>query len=359
MRMLGLCLTGFAMAWAAPAAAEEIVIDDFEGGIQWKHNPDGGTTVRARPDTKHVKHGKAALRLTYTDAPPHWSNLRRAVTVPPDATAVAMWLRVHSARHNAAMHFWLMEPDRDAWVARIVPRDKTLADLAPGTAVAKPGWHEVVVPISAFRFQPRGKRTRGLASANAMLIGCNFADLDVTIDHLRFLVSKEPQVTSLSKTEDLRVQRGKRGGVAILADDLPRTRGAASPEKLAAMAAEMGFGATLLKAGDAADPGVLNRENFDVLIVPCAPAYPRAGRKALLAFLQSGGSLVSLGGYAFDSLLHKTPGGWAREDPALRARDMGKARDASAGINTRYGTPGDTMRLRADQVGAFDRIRTC
>ena len=334
-------------AVALNASPPEALIDDFEGPPAWKHHPDGGVRLAVRRDAEHVRHGRAALRLTYRDARPHWSNLQRAVTVPPEATAIAVSVRVHSAKSSAAMHFWLFEPDGDGWVAPVMPRGQTLASLGPG-------WHEIAVPVARFRFQPRGNGRRKFLSANKMLLGCNFADLDATLDHLRFITRKEPGMAALPRTADLRVERGEKGSVAILADDLPATAGAADPRKLAALAREMRYGVTLLKAGDAADPKVLTRKDFDVLVVPCAPAYPHAGRDALLAFLKSGGSLVSIGGYAFDHLLLKAAGGWADTDETLPARDMDKPRPATQALNTRRGRPGDTLRLRPDQIGAFD-----
>ena len=121
------------LALALAASAAEVVIDDFEGPVTWTVNPDGGakTPTQARRDAEHAKVGEAALRLTYADALPHWSNLQHPVTVPPNAVAIAFWLRVHSAQPQAAMHFWLFEPDVDGWVTRVPPRGKPQARNAP------------------------------------------------------------------------------------------------------------------------------------------------------------------------------------------------------------------------------------
>ena len=335
-----------ALATVAPGAGT--VIDDFEGPIGWSVNPDGGaaTPTQARHDTQHVKSGKTALRLTYRDAPPHWSNLRRAVAVPPNAVAIRLWMRVHAAEANAAMHFWLLEPDRDGWLTRVPPRGKALHEVVGA-------WRDVTVPISAFRFQPRGQKTRQMTTANTMLLGCNFGDFDVTLDHLRFITSEEPAVSKPPRTENLRFEDGERGRLGILTG-LRGSAGSAHPAKLAAMARELGYGATLLQPGDVMDPAALSTRNIDVLVIPCAPAYPREGRKALLEFLKAGGSFVSIGGYAFDDLLVPTPDGWSATDPTLQAKDMDKAQPAVETINTRYGRHGDTMRLQPDQIGAFD-----
>ena len=330
------------------AAAGEVVIDDFEGQVGWTVHPDGGTrpAVTASRDAEHAKEGKTALRLTYADAPPHWSNLQHPVTVPPSAVAIKLWLMVHRAEPETALHFWLMEPDRDGWLTRVPPRGKSLHERVGD------GWQALVVPVAAFRFQPRGKRTRQMTTARTMLIGCNFGDLDVTIDHLRFITRQEPVVTTPPKTKGLRFEDGPKGRIAVLTDDFPTTQGAADPEKLATMARGLGYGVTPLKGGDVTDPAVLDTKNVDVLVIPCSPAYPRGGRAALLGFLRSGGSFVSIGGYAFDQLV--APGGGASAPPTLRAKDMDKAQPIAASINTRYGAHGDTMKLRPDQIGAFD-----
>jgi len=331
---------------ATAGGAGEVVIDAFEGPVGWTVNPDGGASppVRARRDTEHAKQGNAALRLTYADAPPHWSNLQHPVTVPPSAVAIRLWLRVHKAEPQAAMHLWLFEPDNDGWLTRVPPRGKALAEMVGG-------WHEIVVPISAFRFQPRGPRTRQMTTASKMLIGCNFGDLDVTIDHLRFVTREEPVVSTPPRTKDIEFEDGKHGRVAILTG-LRGSAGSAEPDKLAAMARKLGYGATLLKTGDAIDPAVLSTKNVDVLVIPCSPAYPSGGRDALLGFLKAGGSFVSIGGYAFDELV--APGSGGSAPPTVKAKDMDKAQPIAESINTRYGAHGDTMRLRPGQVGAFD-----
>ena len=342
------CPLAILMALAAAVSGAQAIIDDFEGPVRWQVNPDGGAAAPAesRRDAEHVKSGEAALRLTYRDAPPHWSNLRRAATVPPNAVAIRLWLRVHRAEPQAALHFWLLEPDRDGWLTRVPPRGKALHELVGG-------WHDVVVPISAFRFQPRGQKTRQMTTASTMLLGCNFGDFDVTLDHLRFITSKEPAVSKPPRTEDLRFEDGDRGRLGILTG-LRGSAGSADPAKLATMARELGYGATLLQPSDAMDPAVLNTRNLDVLVIPCAPAYPREGRKALLGFLKAGGSFVSIGGYAFDNLLVPTPDGWSATDPTLQAKDMDKAPPTVESVNTRYGRHADTMGLQPDQIGAFD-----
>lgn len=139
---------------------------------------------------------------------------------------------------------------------------------------------------------------------------------------------------------------GPAGRAAVLAGDLPTGPGAAPPERTAAVARRLGYDVRLLTPEELADPDTFNRRRYDVLIVPCAPAFPYEARRALLGFLQRGGGLVSIGGYAFDRLLARTQAGWTavRED----------AEEQPEWINTRHGIRGDSIRFRPDQIGAFD-----
>jgi len=331
----------------AIASGGEILIDDFEGPLQWTPFSGNGPVVKISTDTGHFAEGKASLRLKYEVAEPFWSNLRRPVTVPPDAVGVALSIIVHSAQPAAAVHFWLNEPDGDGWLARIDTPGKMLDGFAPG-------WHDVVVPIADFAFQPRGPGSRRMVSTNEMQIGCNFGDLDVSVDRLRFVTSGPLQAPQLPVTTDFKPQEGRLGRVAILADDFSTGPGAADPEKVGAMARRLGYGVSMLKSGDAADPKRLSPDVFDVLIVPSAPSYPRAGRDALVAFLSGGGSLLTIGGYAFDRPLARSNGGWTDGAVPRRAMDTVNPPKDQGPINTRSGVPGDAVRFKPQQIGAFD-----
>ena len=165
------------------------------------------------------------------------------------------------------MHFWLNEADGDGWLARVDAPGKMLADFAPG-------WHDVVVPIADFSFQPRGPGNRQMTSVNEMQIGCNFGDLDVSVDRLRFVTSPSAEARQLPLTADFKPEDGRLGRVAVLADDLPTGPGAADPRKVAEMARRLGYGVTICTSGDVADRKRLSPDVFDVLIVPCARRIP-------------------------------------------------------------------------------------
>ena len=197
MRAVYLCV---ACLLSASAVAGEVPIDDFEGPVAWMPFTARGPLAQPSLDTDHFDQGKASMRIRYDAAEPYWSNLKRSVKVPADAVGVAMSINVHSADAAAAMHFWLNEADGDGWLARVDGPGKMLADFAPG-------WQDVVVPIADFSFQPRGTGTRQMTTVNQMQIGCNFGDLDVSVDRLRFVTS--PSAADHQLAQRITLHRGR------------------------------------------------------------------------------------------------------------------------------------------------------
>ncbi len=158
-----------------------------------------------------------------------------------------------------------------------------------------------------------------------------------------------------ARTMNLKIEDGPKGKVAILCDSFPHQASHADSKVLAASLTSYGYGVTLLRAGDLADPGVLNWGNFDCLVLPYGACYPRAADGVIKAFLKSGGSFVSMGGYAFDAPCITDGAGnlIPLESAELTAEDVANGKSSSA-LNTRHGKPGDTMGLDPDQIGVFD-----
>jgi hypothetical protein len=301
------------------------------------------------------------MRIKYTDAPPHWGNLVGPCKVPPDARALRFFVYKRSAAPKATLHIWLLEPDKDGWVQRVPFEKGLLSDLPVG-------WHEVRMSVAAFRFEPRGKKTREMTSVNRMLIGCNFGDLEVTVDSMTWETGPTAKPLPLPRTEALKIVRGVRGSVGILdmRPGLPKDFVTAHPpEKLASALREApaiggsasggGFGATILKAGDIADPKVLTRGNFDCIILPFGPFFPLDAKEVFLAYLKAGGPFLSTDGYAFDEMVLLTEQGWTAVPPERTASEMNRPEIAPKGaMNTRIGKPGDQMSLAPNQIGVFD-----
>jgi len=330
-------------------AAHFQIIDDCDSIQAWSHNPDGGRQVELSLETSRIKSGRGAMRCRYSDAPPHWGNVQRKVSIPPDAVAVTFQLLLISAESQAAMHLWFIEPDGDGWVQQVLVGGKRVGELSAD-------WHHVSVPIGGMQFSPRGNGQRQFLTCNKMLLGFNFGSIEVVVDDLSFQLANGGAPMPLPRTEGLKVSRTPKGSIAILQEQFPTeliSKGAADAERLGVMLRQAGFGVTFLRAGDLCDGTVLSKTNFDLLVLPDATNYPVEGRDALIAYLRAGGSFLSFGGYAFDRPLRWTSDGWREVGQSMRAADLDSGR-MTACLNSRFGKPGDTMGLDPDQISVFD-----
>ncbi|MEJ5252371.1 MAG: beta-galactosidase [Armatimonadota bacterium] len=330
--------------------ARAVPLHDFEDSSQWKPHPDGGVVVVVQADTASVKEGRSALRLLYRDAPPHWGNVVGSCFVPPNAAALRFWVYVHHAVPSARMHIWLIEPDGDMWLQQVTVGAKPISDLPAG-------WNRVTLPISGFLFDGRGKRTREITSADRMLIGCNFGDLEVSVDGMEWEVREGTSAAPLPVTPNLQVEQGERGSIAVLdmGEPLPDGRRTAHPpQQIARSLRQAGYGVTVLQAGDFADKQVLNPQRFDAVILPCGEFFPLQAREAFLDYLKAGGSFLSTDGYAFDRPVLWDGKGWVDVAQAVTAEEHNRGDGEGIRINTRYGTPGDAMTFTREQIGVFD-----
>lgn len=331
-------------AFAGGRMAPEAPLNDFADLSSWTLHPDGGrkSVVTADPSAPSG-HG---MRIRYTDGPPHWSNLAAACTVPPNATAIRFRLTKRSSAGNAAMHLILVEPDGDIWLQQALVGGRPIGALAPGD-------YAVRVPIGQFSFDPRGNRRREMTTATKILVGCNYGDLDVTLDAMTWEVTDQMSEQPLPTTPALRPETGKRGSIAIL--DLGASlRTAHPPAKLAAALREAGFGATIVRAGDLADPATTTPERFDAVVLPYGGWFPAQARDAFLAYLKAGGSFLATDGYAFDRPARWTGSEWVEADSAITAAQMAGQTSGSVRINTRFGQAGDAMTFAPEQIGVFD-----
>lgn len=343
-----LCLL---VAMVAPAMlSADVPIRAFDDPSVWKPNVDGGHPPATRADNEFTQHGPA-LRIMYRDVAPHWGNLTSPCTVPATARALCFWVYRHAAQQTAAMHIWLFEPDGDGWVAQVRFEGKSLPD-------APSGWNRVRLPLGAFRFDGRGTKTRQIGSANRMLIGCNYADLEVTLADMTWETGPTREAIPLPRTPGLKIEDGPTGRVGIL--DLgttpPGFHLTHSPARLAEAVRAQGYGVTLLQAGDLADPQVLTRDHFDGLILPWGQWFPQQARETFLAYLKTGGSFLTLDGYAFDALALLSADGWLAQGSEPTAADLDKQAEQPLPepMNTRTGKSGDAMTFRPEQIGLFD-----
>jgi|DewCreStandDraft_4_1066084.scaffolds.fasta_scaffold00770_58 hypothetical protein len=335
---------------------------------EWAPYADGGNPPAIVGDTSTQAGGSPALRLIYRDAEPHWGSVGRQVTLTPDTRAIRLRFLKHSSGPGAALYLWLLEPDGDRWVQQVTVDGQSFGDL-------RQGWHETEVPAGLFRYEPSGDGKRGMRSASRLLIGCNFADLDVTFAEIRLVLAGETPAESPARLPPPARVEGEKGRIAILAENFvirrPETEGpfgvtrplteaekrgspsASDPEFLAELATRAGYGATLLSASALESPGYLSPSNFDVLVIPCAPYYPLNAGEAIRSYLTAGGSLFTTGGYAFDQPCVRAGEGWQTVDQALTVERVDRE-EPPVRLNHRFAIPADGQGPPAGTVGLFD-----
>lgn len=326
-----------------PAAAPQ-PIDTFADVAAWSVNSDGSQGVTFRHETTVAPNG---LRIVYDASGTNkWGNLARAVTVPQNAVAVTMRMWIVAADAGAAMHLWAMEADGDGYVARITTAGTDIGSAPKGV------WHDVTVPLGTLNYQPRGNGAKGFLTVNKLLLGSNYAPLDVVITDLAWAMDTARGGAPMPVSTPWQVVDGQAGRIGLLADSaFPKSAAASDPEALEPALKAAGFGVTRLLAGDLCKPERL--AEFDVLVLPQGPAYPAQGRDALFGYLKAGGAFVASGGYAFDDLVEWTGEAWVAAGTAMQAQDLDRGQPQIL-INSRIGKPGDTMVLPGDRIGLFD-----
>ncbi len=118
---------------------------------------------------------------------------------------------------------------------------------------------------------------------------------------------------------------GAGGDIAIFKDDIPVSGAASSPDHLGSVLQQTGFGVRFLTADQLGNPSELNRQRFDVLVLPYAASFPVSAADNFRKFLHAGGKFLSTGGYAFDNLLERTTNGWRAYQPPAPPRLDGAA----------------------------------
>lgn len=345
--MTALCRCAFAAAVFLSGAVPVRGALRADSPSHWAPNQDGGDAPAVSVAAAHE--GRPAVRFQYKNGRGYGNSLLEGVSVPPDAYGLRFNLFVESAATEAAMHLWFRERDGDMWMCRITPAD------GRGLAAATGVWREAFVPFSDLAHQPRGDKRRQFLSSDRLLLGFNFGDMAVRVSGLAFAVRAngplpaDPQAP-VPVCADLPGRR-----IAILHEPtLPREPGHADPERLARLLAEAGYRPVLVRAADLCDASRFSRAGADLLVLPSAPFFPRAAVANFRAFLKAGGAFFSLGGYAFDRLGDFGDSGWT--SPALwpLASEIDRVQRDAGRLNTRYGEPGDTMKLSRDQLGVFD-----
>lgn len=102
-----------------------------------------------------------------------------------------------------------------------------------------------------------------------------------------------------------------RGPVAIFEEpSFPAEWASVAPSELRAMLERLGYEVTSLDARQVGDPELLAQPSAPLLIHPYGARFPVEAWPALRGWLQAGGKLLTLGGYAFREPVERTADGW-------------------------------------------------
>lgn len=339
--VVALSLVG-AVAWTQPTVS--LPTDD---AARWQPSRDGGNAPAVSPGLPCE--GRSSLRFVYKNAKGYGNSALEGVAIPPEAYALRFNLYVEEATPDAAMHLWFREKDGDLWMCAVLPED------GKGLGAVKGVWRPVFVPLSALKHQPRGDKVRRFLSVDRLLMGFNFGNQTVCIADLAFAVRKDgkPPAEGAAPAVQPADDAGRR--IAILKEPtVKREAGHADPERLARLLREAGFSPVFLRAADLCDRARFSRSSVDLLVLPNAPFFPQSAVENVRAYLKSGGAFFSLGGYAFDGLCDYGETGWASQKLWPLAKELDRVRRDAGHLNTRYGEPGDTMKLHPEQIGVFD-----
>ena len=98
--------------------------------------------------------------------------------------------------------------------------------------------------------------------------------------------------------------------VAVFSDVVPDSD-PALVSHLSTALARAGHEVTSFTAAQLADPAALEHGRIDVLVLPHSPSFPGTARTQVESFLQAGGNLVLLGGFAYSRPVVQIRGAWA------------------------------------------------
>ncbi len=136
----------------------------------------------------------------------------------------------------------------------------------------------------------------------------------------------------------------------VVEDDLPGVNAApAEPELLADLMKQAGYHVVKVKADDLARPGVLDPSKCKLLVLPNGPAFPIEAGPALVHYLQGGGNLLALGGYALDEPVLKVEGKWVGRNSLERLR-------GGAGLEFGEGGSDDSLSGNWSEVRSRDNL---
>ena len=147
-----------------------------------------------------------------------------------------------------------------------------------------------------------GWRTEGCRSRSGNSRFSRLQDFEV------FKLGPQPvnRVEELSRT--VTIEKSAKGCIAVFKDEVPMPEGvASSPDYLAEVLRQAGYGVTFLDAELLSNTSLLAKENFDLFIHPYGCSFPLG--TTLYQFLEQGGHLLTLGGQAFTNVVVRSADG--------------------------------------------------
>ncbi len=160
------------------------------------------------------------------------------------------------------------------------------------------------------------------ASGKAWFSGLTFVEGDQGAELEETITLGE--AAELAHQQMLRDAGREKPRAAILEDPRLPVRGAKTdPRRLGTLLAPT-HDVEMLNAAQIADPARLNRQHFDLLVLPYGETFPAVAKDAVLSFLAEGGDLFTTGGYAFQSPVVEEGGRWRFFDDVLKESAKGE-----------------------------------
>lgn len=187
---------------------------------------------------------------------------------------------------------------------------KQATEIRYGNYVGTGGWQRFSQSVKCLSTTAWFEVVAGIyrASGQAWFSGLTFVEGTEGAEFEKTVTARE--AAALAHRESVRRGGRARPRAAILAEaGLPVKGAATDPKRMAALLSETHDVATV-SAAQMADSSVLNRQNFDLLVLGYGETFPLAAHEAMLAFLADGGDLFTTGGYAFQSPVEKQSGEW-------------------------------------------------
>ncbi|HSV73073.1 MAG TPA: beta-galactosidase, partial [Chthonomonadales bacterium] len=295
-----------ALASGEAAGARNLVRNaDFERSFLASAPADAWTAERTAPGGQNrrapgggIRNGAAHLLSAPAGAPATWwiATQKMSGLRPGDRAIASVFVRTEGVSGGSGAYFGMSysnaRGDRITWT----DSQTMLTGTTGWTRLSQP----FVVPPGAVRV------TFGLVLHGSGRAWFDRAQVVLGETDADWRPREAPRATPA---------RAGLGSIAILRDPtIPATGAASDPAHLRRLAEQAGYRCAYVDAYALADPARLSSERFDLLVLTRGASFPAAAAPNLRAFLQDGGSLLTVGGYPLDRPLVRQGQAWV--DPS-------------------------------------------